>query len=307
MHSDPDNQQDEILNWCGSVLGPVEVLADQTRDHPGKRTGALRLRTAGGVCYVKILRDRARWESEVHGYEQWAPAFGNFAPKLLAVREIEPLAVVISELPGKIMEGTSFSVEQEHAIWRDAGHKLAALHDSGTGECFGPCRRDGACLGRPVRDAVEYVSAEFENLIERGLRIGCLDDKELAIVRAARKRIPAFAGERPVACHRDYGPANWMVGADGNWTGVIDFEFAYWDVRVADFTRYPGWEWISRPDLIAAFFEGYGRALSGAEEQQCLVGHVLYALGAIVWGEENDYHGFAAEGRHALRHLMSSV
>lgn len=305
MQSETDNPLDEILNWCSSVLGVFEVVGDETREHPGERTGALRLRTAAGGCYVKILRDRACWESEVHGYEQWAPAFGNFAPRLLAVREVEPLAVVISELPGKIMEGTAFAVEQERAIWRSAGQKLVGLHNVAAGECFGPCRRDGSCRGKPVRDALEYVAGDFEDWLERGRRMDCLDEDELAIVRAARELIPAFAGERPVACHRDYGPANWMVGADGNWTGVIDFEFAYWDVRVADFTRYPGWEWIERPDLIEAFFEGYGRVFSAAEEQQRLVGHALYGLGAVVWGEENAYHGFAAEGRRALLQLAT--
>ena len=80
----------------------------------------------------------------------------------------------------------------------------------------------------------------------------------------------AFAGERPVPCHRDYGPANWLVTDDGVWAGVIDFEFAYWDVRVADFSRYPDWEWIHRPNLLDAFFDGYGRRLTPKEEQQRL-------------------------------------
>ena len=79
------------------------------------------------------------------------------------------------------------------------------------------------------------------------------------------------------------------------------------DVRVADFTRYPNWDWIGRPDLTEAFFEGYGRSFTPAEEQQRLVGHVLYALVAIVWGEEVGYHGFAAEGRLALAHLAGQL
>jgi thiamine kinase-like enzyme len=38
--------------------------------------------------------------------------------------------------------------------------------------------------------------------------------------------ITAFEGEPAVPCHRDDGPANWLVTDDGHWAGVIDFEFA---------------------------------------------------------------------------------
>ena len=123
------------------------------------------------------------------------------------------------------------------------------------------------------------------------------------MIRAACDLIPAFAGERPFPCHRDYCRANWLATDHGAFAGIIDFEFAYWDVRMADFTRYPDWEWVDRPDLIAAFEEGYGRSFTSQEEQQRLVAHANYALSAIVWGSENAYYGFAKEGRQALIHL----
>lgn len=292
----------EILTWCASVLGPVELLSDQSREHPGLRAGAYRLRTKDGSCYVKLHRDPAHWESEFHAYEQWAPAFGRFAPRLLAARSEPPLALIIGELPGMVLEGVQLSPTQERAVWCAAGRALAGFHAQAVGEAFGPCRRDGSPAGTPVTDAEEYVRAGFDDWLARGLRGGWLSDEEHALVQAARERIPAFAGERPVPCHRDYCPANWLVG-EGAWTGVIDFEFSAWDVRVADFTRSPTWEWLNRPDLEAAFFEGYGRVFTPEEEQQRLVGHVLYALGAIVWGKENEYNGFAREGRQALRQL----
>ena len=115
----------------------------------------------------------------------------------------------------------------------------------------------------------------------------------------------ALEGERPVPCHRDYCAANWLVSEAGIWTGVIDFEFAYWDVRVADFSRDPDWAWIRRPDLFNAFFEGYGRALTPSESQQLLVAHAEYALGAILWGRDNAFYGFEREGRESLAHLAT--
>jgi aminoglycoside phosphotransferase (APT) family kinase protein len=293
----------EVLSWCASVLGPCEVICDQSREHPGERAAAFRLRAPSGGCYLKTFPERPHWESEVHAYERWAPAFGELAPRLLAVRDEEPLALVISELPGKVLEQVQLPVSRKRAVWRSAGAALVALHELAVGEYFGPSRRDGTCAGTPITDAGEYVARELDDWVQRGMRIGRLCDDELAIVRAARSLIPAFTGECPVPCHRDYGPANWLVRHDGAWAGVIDFEFARWDVRVADFTRYPDWEWMRQPDLVDAFFEGYGRSFTPEEEQQRLVGHVQYGLGAIVWGEENAYHGFAEEGRRALRHL----
>lgn len=292
-----------LFSWCASALGPFELVADHSRAHPDSRTASWRLRTSAGDCYLKGHRQKGAWESEVYAYEQWAPAFAGFAPRLLAVREEEPWALVVSRLPGRIMTEFSLAPEREQAVWQSAGRALALFHDQAVGEWFGPCRRDGSPAGDPVHDAGEYISREFDRWLARGTRSGCLSADELVVVDAARSLIPAFAGERPLPCHRDYCPDNWLVTDDGAWAGVIDFEFAAWDVRVADFTRTPQWESLERPDLLEAFSRGYGRPFSPQEEQQRLVAHVQYALGAIVWGVENDYHGFAAEGRQALRHL----
>jgi Ser/Thr protein kinase RdoA (MazF antagonist) len=158
-------------------------------------------------------------------------------------------------------------------------------------------------VDRAISDPVEYMAAELEREIDKGLRADLIDAEELAVVRAAQRVTPAFSGERPVPCHRDYCPYNWLVCDQGVWAGVIDFEFAYWDVRVAEFSRYPDWEWIHKPDLVQALLDGYGRRLTPQEEQQWLVARTRYALSAITWGSANAYYGFEAEGREALKVL----
>ena len=292
----------DILRWCTLVLGPCEFVSDPSREHPGLRASIYRLRTPAGNCCVKLHRDPMHWESEVHAYEHWAPAFGAFAPRLLAVRAEEPLALIISELPGEVLEDAQVSPSAETEIWRSAGRALADLHNLEPGGYFGRCHRDGSPAGTPIPEAQEYIRLEFETWLERAARGGYLSPAEWAIVRSAQALIPAFAGERPMPCHRDYCPANWLV-QNGAWTGVIDFEFSYWGVRSADFTRFPSFDWILKSGLMEAFFEGYGRVISAAEEQQRLVSRVLYALGAIVWGSENQYNVYAGEGRQALLHL----
>jgi len=302
-----DSLSPDVLSWCASILGPLEVLHDHTREHPGQRAGALRLRAASGEYYLKIHRDAGHWASEAHGYERWAPALGAFAPRLLGVRENHPPAILIASLAGKPLEELHLPRQQELAVWRAAGSALARLHQCAQGTFFGPLHRDGSPAGPLVTDAVEWVESQFDHWLARGECAGALGAAGLRGIDAARALLPAFAGERPTPCHRDYCPANWLVDAQGRWAGVIDFEFSYWDVRAADFSRYPEWSWVDHPERIAAFFEGYGRSFTPAENQQRLVSLALYALSAVVWGEENHYHRFAAEGRRALEELEKKL
>jgi len=302
-----NSEMTDTLNWCEAVLGSFEVAADHLVSHAGKQASACRLRMPSGYCYIKTHDDRSAWESEVHAYECWASAFGGRAPKLLAVHDESPLALVVTELPGEIAERAALSASQESELWMTAGRALSVFHDSAEGEWFGPCRLDGTPAETPIYDAKDYVLADMDHAVEKGLRAGCLRENERSVINAARELVPAFEGERPVPCHRDYIPANWIVSDARTWAGVIDFESAQWDVRVADFTRYPNWDWMDRPELVDALLEGYGRSFTPAEEQQRMVGHVQYAVGAIVWGSENAYYGFAEEGRQALMRVAKAL
>jgi aminoglycoside phosphotransferase len=294
------SEMDAALAWCASMLGPVEGIADLSKEHGGHETSIHRIHTPHGFAYLKVHQTPAHWHNEVHAYEFWATAFGDSAPRLLAVRDQEPLALVVSELPGSILEHTHLSIKQEVAVWREAGAALTALHDLGPGKYFGPCRRDGGCAEAQPTDAMEYVSRRFKGQLVRAVAGEYIDETELAVLQAAGELIPAFEGERPTPCHRDYCAANWLVSPEGGWTGVIDFEFSYWDVRVADFSRDPDWAWVRRPDLEAAFFEGYGRPFTSQERQQLHVARAEYALSAILWGRDSAFYGFEREGREAL-------
>ena len=259
-----------------------------------------KLRTPAGSAYLKIHSDSATWEPEVHGYEQWSRAFGSRTPELLGVYDAGPFAVLTSDLGGKNLEDAALPASQQPAVWRDAGRALAALHDLAVGESFGVAKRDGNAAGPAITDAVEYIAAEFEDLTGRAAAHGWLSDAERAVVERARAMIPAFDGERPTPCHRDYCPVNWIVDASGDWAGVIDYEFARWDVRVTEFARYPHWDWMLCPERTDALLDGYGRPFTPVEQDQLLVARAKYALGAIVWGHENEFYGFEQEGRDAL-------
>jgi len=297
-----------LMRWCEEVLGRVEVLDDATREHAGERASVLRLRAKAGApsgeFVLKRHRDEQHWHSEVHAYENWAAACGEDAPRLIAVRDEAPRALLITALPGRPVEGRALASAAERAVWRSAGGALAKLHaQSGArsrGAHFGLCGRDGAPVGAVHEDARDHMRASFDEWIARGERIGCVRADERAVVRRAQERIDAFAGERPTACHRDFCTANWLVTDEDAWSGMIDFEFAHWDVRAADFSRFAEWNWIARPDLFDALIEGYGCAI---DRDQLFVSRALYALAAVVWGCEVGYLGFAREGREALEVL----
>ena len=108
---------DQLLAWCASEFGPVEPVSECGKSHPGKPVVTRRLRLGSDYCYLKTHREASYWEAEVHGYEQWATAFGGHAPRLLAVREDEPQAIVVSALAGRSMENIHLSSAQQQAAW----------------------------------------------------------------------------------------------------------------------------------------------------------------------------------------------
>lgn len=299
----PESAIKQALAWAAATLGPVTVLSDRSKEHGGHVSATTRIAAPVGACYLKIHDSPVHWHNEVHAYEQWATVFGDLAPRLLAVRDDEPLALVVSEVPGQVVEGLALPPAQEQAIWRSAGAALVALHHLEPGAGFGPCLRDGTPAEVQPPDAVAYVGQRFTTAIERAVQGHYITADELTTLQVATDLIPAFAHERPVPCHRDYCAANWLVSATGVLTGVIDFEFAHWDVRMADFSRDPDWHWIHRPDLMDAFFAGYGHPLTAVETRQLLVARAEYALSAITWGRYNAFYGFEQEGRAALVHL----
>ena len=86
MEKDPNDEMDTALDWCTSVLGPVEVLSDSSKLHGGHESTTCRLHAQSGFYYLKIHQSPSNWDTEVHAYERWAPAFGDHAPRLLAAR-----------------------------------------------------------------------------------------------------------------------------------------------------------------------------------------------------------------------------
>lgn len=301
-------QWQRLRQWCLSLLGPFQEAATAASIHG--RSGLWQLQRHDRRFFLKVYQDNAAWEREVHAYEQWTPALGNDTPRLLGAYEphqgVEQPAILLTGLAGLPLRDAQLASSPEQAVWRRAGVTLRRLHDSWQeegGPFFGPCGRFGEPAGNAPEDPGAFVSAGVERLLKQALDQGYLAADEILTVWGALGLLDCFDGERPRPCHRDYGPDNWLVDDAGNWAGVIDYEMSQWDLPMNDFSRYPHWEWLQRPELLQALYEGYGRTLSTAEKQQCYVLRVQYALDAVVWGMQAQFYGFADEGHRALAAL----
>jgi hypothetical protein len=212
---------------------------------------------------------RAKWFSGRVG--------GARVPRLVAAAP-ELAVMIVERLPG--------AEPQEHAadaaiVHRAAGQFLAGLHQ------------------------LEPVDADPVPLAEALLRrtrawLGRapLEPEQLRIVEEHGPRAELFATVRRVACHRDFAPRNWLW--DGETLAIVDFEHARPDLALADLAKLCVGSWARRPDLAAAFFDGYGRVPTDLERKQLRALVVLHGVASLAWGHARGDVDLLAEGRCAL-------
>lgn len=295
---------DPLAEWCQAVFGRFAVVS--ARAAPRDGSAIWRLSADRGYVYLKAYRRVAKWNMEVHAYECWIAALEGQAPQLIAALEPPTPAILIAELPGIPLDRATLPARSERAAWRAAGAALARWHALPKGKWFGPPRRDGSPgIESPETDPVALVASCLEDWLSRAMAANLLSASELETAKSALAGASLFAGEPPVACHGDYRPRNWLVGPDGAWRGVIDFEHARWDLKINDLGYW--WDrggWSERADLRAAFLAGYGR-LTGRERQQLRIVRILGALGRIRWGQATGDMRALELGRKVLHQLAS--
>jgi len=289
-----------LADWCGAMLGRYAVQTRQQRPWTGARLWRLSTADHGSV-YLKVPARSERWANEVHAYEHWAPSLGDEAPRLIAVHEAPPHAMLLTELSGLAMNRAVLSKTQQLAAWQAAGAALARLHALPVGRWFGVAWRDGKPQAMPpASDPVRLIGSTLESWLVRAVEQDLLDNREIATARRALHQVEIFAGEHPVPCHGDYRPRNWFVTPAGEWSGVLDFEHARWDIRLHDiglWWDYHGWE---QPDLAQAFFAGYGRALGELDRAQLKVIRLIAALSRVVSGNARQAYATERLGRRVL-------
>jgi hypothetical protein len=129
---------------------------------------------------------------------------------------------------------------------------------------------------------------------------------ELDFVRAQIATMESLPTPRNCPIHNDNQPRNWLTDADGT-VRVIDFGKAKRDVQLRDFERMRHQEWRGRPDLRDAFFDGYGRRLTAAEEQTLACIGAVAAVTTILWARAHADEEFERHGRRTLEHLRRAT
>ncbi len=183
------------------------------------------------------------------------------------------------------------------ALGADAGQLLAAdvdahvlvmTHVPGTGGLTGA----DACSRRSL--GPKKVAAHS----------GLVDASDLVRLRAVAAPVAHVRSVRLVPAHRDYGPRNWLVDAAGH-VRVIDFAHCEPSPWAVDLQKLTMREWRGRPDLEAAFLEGYGR-VPDDEDRLVLRAYVaLSTLAIIAWSIAHDDPAFEAEARSVLAGLVA--
>jgi hypothetical protein len=103
-------------------------------------------------------------------------------------------------------------------------------------------------------------------------------------------------------CHLDFHPRNWLVSESGT-VSLIDFEHSRIDVPARDLVRLRFRIWPTRPDLQDAFFEGYGRHFTDAEDELTWHLGALDALTSLARGRDTHNPELTAFGLSTLRQL----
>lgn len=267
--------------YVNSILGPTQDQGTLTR-----RAGrvVVVVDEAGEHWVVKTVPSGREFRRELHAYTHWVPHFADQAAQL---RNADPAlrTLILQRLPG--FADWSF----EPADHRDAGRLLRRIHTAA------PVRNERPDIGALTADK---LALSLKRVADRSL----LTPDELEFTR---KGITVLRNEfghlDKVPCHGDYGGHNWLRGSGR--MRVIDFSTAAYNAAASDFARNFIGPWWERPDLVTAFFEGYGRPIT--DEELACVRHQLptFAVSLISHGRRHGDTEMEHRGHYRLHKLMA--
>lgn len=220
-------------------------------------------------------------DREIRAYLRMTGPLGAHAPTMLHYNK-ELRLVVSGFVPGVLAEGSPYEVDED--VFFQAGELLRRFHTpAGVSNSYEP-----AALNK-IQEFLPRAAPLVHPALLEGLR-ALVDSHE-----------PVEA--TLVATHGDYQPRNWIV--DDGVVRVIDFGRAGYRPWVTDLSRIHHKYFITRPDLEAAFFMGYGRKINNSDRSSWRLENYLQCLGTIVWAHDAGDPGFEEEGRRMLERVVS--
>lgn len=270
-----EQQRPTLLAYAFRILGQIEFVADHSWDY-GESHVLEVTDPAGTRWMVKHCFRRKVFDREVAALEELAPAVGR-APMLRAKDRNEQM-FIMPRLPGRA--GTASTPEQ----FRQAGELTRRLHD--------------AAPSIPLTDLAERLTVQMESWLRRFP--DTVDPVDITYARDRLKDLDRIPATEAVRCHGDNQPRNWLVD-NSNLVWMIDFGRAGGrDVWLRDIERMYFAEWYERPDLQAAFLDGYGKALTEDDIERLRGIGAAGSIGGRLWAAEHHAPDFE---QHQIRIL----
>ncbi|GAB3599874.1 phosphotransferase [Microbacterium tumbae] len=189
--------------------------------------------------------------------------------------------MILDHLPGILVEGTDAELRED--THRQAGELLRRLHAESA-------REDDDYEARTTARALSWF--ETPNRVDP------------AMAREARRILETTPSRtaRAVPTHGDWQPRNWLI--DEGIVRVIDFGRFAFRPAATDLTRLAAQQWRSRPELEAAFFEGYGP--DPRDPAQWRLEALKEAIGTACWAFQVGDEEFEAQGHRMLAEALAA-
>ncbi|MBZ2197058.1 phosphotransferase family protein [Occultella gossypii] len=265
-------QQQTVDRWFPGA----EVVADMSWGLVD--TVVLHLKTHVGEVVVKAAGPgNHHIGREISGHREWAgPWLGGGHVNRLLHADPEGNVLALSYLPGTLVQGTPAAGDPK--IYRQAGELLAAFHGQAS---------------TVSEDYEARMDAQAPRWLDGEHRIGAETESDLRSIIATHDHAPAVL----VPTHGDWQPRNWLVDDEGC-VRVIDLGRAAWRPALTDLGRLARQEWEARPDLEAAFLDGYG----GDPREQAAWQRTLVreAIGTAAWAYQVGDEAFEQQGHRMI-------
>ena len=292
-----DNMNEQDLNslrrFAYDTLGRPIEFEDFSRSY-GRKTVTWRITVSGeSEYYLKRHENRSHYLAEVRALDLWIPRLPNepwwSVPKVVATAD-ELGAVIITGLPGLILEENSVESSARTKIFELAGAFAKSLHSSRIDLSSEPTFQTytGEQLDRILLVAEPHI-----------------DSATLQWVDSLVRRSDAWEGLELVPTHCDFSPRNWLCCDEDAPLGIIDWERSRPGYFVEDFQRMVQDHWLDEPQLKDAFFAGYGREPSELEWRQANQVVLINAVGGVPWSISHGDSDFEQRNRAVIERLKS--
>lgn len=274
----PAPHAQRIRQW----LGDVEVVADMSWNLGDTKVLHLQagmkhvVAKTGGEANHHIVR-----ELLAHRRHTGPLIEAGKAAKLLHASGSLRL-MILDFQPGELSAGSEYEFDPE--FHRQAGAALKLLHSQA--QCLDP--------GYEAR-----LTQKFLLLLEREHRIEPAARRQIEQMLRSYEPQPAVL----VPTHGDWQPRNWL--ADQGELRVIDFGRFEFRPAASDLARLAVQQWRARPDLEAAFIQGYGHDPREAATWRIM--QLREGLGTAIWAHQVGDQDFEAQGLQMLAETLAQA